>query len=492
MALTPSWRFVFVLIALTAIVRFIATAIVGWGDSEALYALYSQIPQPLYVDHPGAIGVFGRMIGLDNNPSPFRAHLVSSAIATLVPLFGAWVATRFGATIKASTITAVAIACCPQTAIGLFAWTPDLPFSVFLLLTMALFAEMIKKPKGMNYWLVSVIAAVTIILALWSKLSGVLLVVALGLFFIDSLRKNEKYWGVLFAAFIGAMGFALLVWIDQKQNWAMFSHRLVDTQSKAGFSFRNIGAVVGGQLGYVSPLLAIAGVYVLVDLVQRGDQSPQSRALRALLVGTGIPLLVLCLWSRVAEPHWLAPVWVILAVAAPQFGKPPMWVIKGALPIALGSFFLVVVYCTTNIAPHLPKPLYQPKYDLSNDLYAWGDAFGENPPAPILEKIMATNNEAPQTNPTNSPYILTPHWTIAARVQLATSLPTQTTHAVSDDFKQWNNKFSASSAPIAVVWDDRFERPNTPPCAEKSEYSLIRAGKTTRVIYVEINCAKEQ
>ena len=35
----------------------------GFGDAEALYACYARHPQAVYLDHPGLIGVFERVVG---------------------------------------------------------------------------------------------------------------------------------------------------------------------------------------------------------------------------------------------------------------------------------------------------------------------------------------------------------------------------------------------------------------------------------------------
>src|SRR5580698_11427148 len=65
--------------------RLVAAARVGFGDSEALYASYALHPQPAYLDHPGLIGSVARAIGGGTAPTPERAHIVTSLLATLVP-----------------------------------------------------------------------------------------------------------------------------------------------------------------------------------------------------------------------------------------------------------------------------------------------------------------------------------------------------------------------------------------------------------------------
>ena len=58
------------------LLRLAASATVGFGDSEALYAAYALHPQPAYLDHPGLIGIVAREIGAGTAPTPRQAHAV--------------------------------------------------------------------------------------------------------------------------------------------------------------------------------------------------------------------------------------------------------------------------------------------------------------------------------------------------------------------------------------------------------------------------------
>src|SRR5271169_5878751 len=65
--------------------RLYAASQLGFGDSEALYASYALHPQPAYLDHPGLIGAFARLIGGGTAPSPLQAHVVTALLATAFP-----------------------------------------------------------------------------------------------------------------------------------------------------------------------------------------------------------------------------------------------------------------------------------------------------------------------------------------------------------------------------------------------------------------------
>jgi hypothetical protein len=163
------------------------------------------------------------------------------------------------------------------------------------------------------------------------------------------------------------------------------------SQPEAGLSLRNLGALVGGQLGYLSPVVAV----LLGWAVVRGWRSASGRAptvgaavprgravaIRFCLVGTLVPFALLasvCLWSRVAEPHWPLPAYFALlplagamvAVGARGARRRYRW----ALGVAVVFDLLAYVVVLTPVLPALvPEPLYVAKYDIVNELYGWDD-----------------------------------------------------------------------------------------------------------------------
>src|SRR5271166_2548898 len=101
--------------------RLVAAGRVGFGDSEALYASYALHPQPAYLDHPGLIGGIARAIGGGTAPGPERAHVVTSALATLVPWVMALACRASGAPPRRALATGLVFALVPEISIGLFA-----------------------------------------------------------------------------------------------------------------------------------------------------------------------------------------------------------------------------------------------------------------------------------------------------------------------------------------------------------------------------------
>ncbi|CAN5524689.1 hypothetical protein BH09MYX1_BH09MYX1_43080 [soil metagenome] len=313
------------LTALSAVllaVRFYAANTIGFGDSEALYITYGLHPQPAYLDHPGLIGTFAAALRGDGAPPPEDVHRISAVLATMAPWIVSIVAKALGATPRASYVAAIICACAPVLGIGLFAFTPDLLLFFAWLATIGLAASAIDTPlwkpgtSKKNAPPPARLAAYALGAGLFagiaasSKVTGLLLFPALAWAYASSPIKRSP-WPWLGLAF-GLLPLWPIVGWEMGHGFPMLHHRFIGTQGAAGFSFRNLGALLGGQLLYVSPLLAVVAFFVARDLVRRRNEDPISGLLFRFFVVTIIPLAVLALWSRVAEPHWLTPALLVL------------------------------------------------------------------------------------------------------------------------------------------------------------------------------------
>src|SRR5882672_10013392 len=107
-------------------IRMYAAQRIGFGDAEALYACYARHPQPVYLDHPGLIGVLARALGAGDSPSPLAAHIGTALLATAAPWMAALAARTAGASWSAASLAAGALMLAPEISVGLFGMTPDL------------------------------------------------------------------------------------------------------------------------------------------------------------------------------------------------------------------------------------------------------------------------------------------------------------------------------------------------------------------------------
>jgi hypothetical protein len=235
----------------------------------------------------------------------------------------------------------------------------------------------------------------------------------------------------------------------------MLRHRLVDTQHAAGVSWRNAAALVGGQLGYLSPF--VAGLAVLAARETWRDRGDGVG--RLLLLAAAIPaalLVPLCLWSAVAEPHWLAPALLSLvpAVARSERGPSRRAVTRSA---ALAAVMTALVYAWVLVpgAVRLAPASYDPRLDLANELYGWPRVIEA-----VREEV--TEETTPLTD-FGEVAVVGPHWVICAQLEVGlrrrdARVPVGCETPTGDDYAGWwpRPRWLAADS-IVWVTDARFE-----------------------------------
>ena len=467
--------------------RLYAMSHVGFGDSEALYASYAVHPQPAYLDHPGLIGEIARVIGDGTAPRPDRAHFYTSILAAVVPWLVAGVARIAGAKKADAMAAGLVVAVTPEIAVGLFGMTPDLLLAPLWLGALGLAIAGLERKNALHLIAAGLCAGV----AASAKVSGLLLFAALAFVYARSEQRSKFWpWGGLAA---GLVAFSPIVSYEAKSGWPMLRHRFVETQAGAGVALKNIGALVGGQLVYLSPVIAFLVVVLARDLVRRRDDDVASRVLFASFAIPLAPLLLFCLWSPVAEPHWLAPPLLALPIHAARrvdVLKPRL--LKIGMGIA--AAFTAIVYAWVLI-PESAKLLPQdtdPKIDIANELYGWPGA---------IEAIKEQRQlGATPSDPDGSDVILVgPHWTICAQLQAA--LPEAKVGCatpVRDDFDGWlpREKWRAADT-VLFVTDNRFPTDGASELPLLSRYSqskvsTVRGGRTARVFQLYLYARRGQ
>jgi len=502
----PEWGLA-ALYALVAIsvgmlgVRFYAAARVGFGDSEALYACWAAHPQPAFLDHPGLVGLVSRLIGEGSSPTPLRTHAVTSLLATLVPWLMFVAARALGAARGRAALAGLIVAIIPETAVGLFALTPDLLLAFAWLGVLALAGlAMRATASGTRSAAAFLGAGLLAGTASASKISGLLLIVALVATYasvafssIDARARTAVRtiwpWAGLAAGLVVLAPIALY---EAKLGWPMLHHRLVSTQGGAGLALRNVGALVGGQLGYLSPVFAVLAVLAAIDLVRERSRDAVSRLLFLSFAVPIVPLVVLCLWSPVAEPHWVAPALLALPLhvarrTGEELGK-------------LGSrrLFLVGagVAATLTVAAHawvlvpessrLLLASTDPKLDISNELYGWPMALT------AVKEHMATAG-TPFDPEGREVVVVGPHWTICAQLQaglpgvrVGCATPTP------DDFDGWLPRAQWRAAEtVLFVTDNRFPGDGAEQLpghvkGAQSRVRVLRGGRSARVFELSL------
>lgn len=475
--------------------RLWAASAVGFGDSEALYVSWAAHPQPAYLDHPGLVGLFARLVA-GGTPSPFYVHVVTSVIATLVPWLALATARVLGATRERAEVAGLAVALVPETAVGLFALTPDLLLAPAWLGAIALAVGGLRGEPGSTRSAGALLGAGLLAgIAASTKVSGVLLLFALALAYVVVARSRRAAdrdhariargiwpWAGLLA---GVVVLLPIIAYETHLDFPMLRHRLVDSQAGAGLALRNVGALVGGQLLYVSPLFAWIAVRVARDLVRRRSEDVATWTLFAVFALPLVPLVALCLWSAVAEPHWIAPALLALPLAAALApGSLPSRKVMVAAFATAGAFTLVAhLWVLTPLSSMLAGN--DPR-DISSELYGWPKVTAE---AREQLRLAAT----PFDPEGHDAALVGPHWTICA--QLQANLPDVRVGCatpIKDDFDRWYPRDEWRKADhVLWVTDARFpgdgaeQLPRHVKVAEKT-VEVRRGGRVARTFVLSL------
>ena len=489
--------------------RLYAASLVGFGDSEALYASWAAHPQPAYLDHPGLVGVVASAIGEGAVPTPLRAHVITAFAATLVPWLAYATARALGATRGRAAIAGLILAVVPETAIGLFALTPDLLLAMAWLGALACAGSGLQAHAGSSRSAVAFLGAGLFAgIASSAKVSGLLLVVALLAAYVAIARSGLKNaaWDDVTSGHIersavrtvwpwaglaaGLVVIAPIARYEAKTGWPMLHHRFVDTQTGAGLALRNAGALLGGQLAYLSPLFAILAVLAAIDLVRERSRDPISRLLFFAFAVPLLPLVALCLWSPVAEPHWIAPALLALplhiARRATRSSRGAQWlssrrVFLGAMGIAMGLTLGVHAWVLIPESARLRPDETDAKMDIASELFGW-------PIALRAVKEQMKGAATPFDPEGREVVVVGPHWTICA--QLHAGLPgirVGCATPVADDFDRWLPRAEWRRAEhVLFVTDNRFPGDGAeqlPALVQtgRSRVRILRGGKTARV-----------
>lgn len=467
-----SLRWLVALTCLFACARVYATYRLGFGDAEALYATYALHPQVMYLDHPGLIGVVARWLGDGAAPSPYAAHAFTSIVATATPWIAVLAARGLGAMPANAPLAGLALIAAPEISIGLFGLTPDVLLAPMWLASLGLAGLGLRLDERDPRSIACLVASLGLAgISTSAKMPGLLLTAGLAIAFVRARPRSVGTWlGVLLAA----ITLSPLVRAELSSGVLMLRHRFVSTQSDAGLSLRNVGATIGGQLLYVSPVVAVAACVVLRWLRPGG-------LLFVVSVVTGVPLALLCLWSKVAEPHWLAPLWLApaLAFAVDPTCLSPRWQ-RWALGSGVALSTLVHLFVLTDLFPRLSGSGYDGRYDLANDMRTWDAAL---PAVRAVRAVEALRDGAP-------PPLVAPHWIIAAQLAAGLNDRQVSTTEAHDDFQRWLPR-DAWRDGEAIVWvtDDRFTTPSPSDLRVRTTSLAVpieRGGRVVRTIRIEV------
>lgn len=309
---TRSYRWLFILIALSLALNTAAWFGLGLLPDEAYYWIWSQRLEAGYFDHPSLVAWLIR---------PFTELFGSSAWAIRLPsvltwAVGAWLALDLGERLygrrSAGLLAMLVWSSLPIIQVGFHIVTPDTPMLLFGWLSyyFACRAVMEGRPA---LWLLTGLA---IGLAVAGKYPGG--VIAIGLFLALPLHtEGRRYlatpWPWL-ATLIALLAFAPVIWWNAERDWISFAFQLghgIETKaaSQQG-TLELLMLYLGGQLGVAMPWTLLAMLYAALFGARRLLDDTHPLLYPVLLLGFLLPLLIFGAAALTTEGH---PNWPVSA-----------------------------------------------------------------------------------------------------------------------------------------------------------------------------------
>jgi 4-amino-4-deoxy-L-arabinose transferase-like glycosyltransferase len=458
------------------------SSLLGLGDAEALYYCYSRHLQASYLDHPPLIGFLIRLSTSIFGPSVIGVRLVPMMMTALCLLFS-FLSTKdmFGS--KAAAVCVLLMFSSPVFSIGMTAASPDAPLAaVVMFFTWQMHRALSSTNKGFNATMCRPLLLGTLLgVAFLAKYTGVCLVVStLILLYQKDHRHHFRGFGFYLSAAIALLcSIPIFVW-NARHDWVGVVHRLVYSQTEAGFSFRNIGALIGGQLLYVGPFVIVLFAFA-IHMRNKTTINSNTQIANLILLSISLPTLaltyLLVAWSKTAEPHWPAmgylPLFPLAANAVVHGSKFVRHLFHWALGFGIATFLIAHIFVLTPVVPILiPSPVYEPKYDLANELRGFPE---------LAETIRRIDKDRRP--------VVAAFYTQCA--QLSFHLNHDSDPKVRcaspeiDDFDLWFGSFIPDANGFIFIADNRIDRPvkslfSTVTIRSKTQLYIRRSGVTVR------------
>lgn len=456
--------------------RMSVASAIGFSDDEALYATYALYRQASYVDHPGLMGWLGALLaGADGVPSSLVAHRFTAVAATTIPWLAGLVVRAAGGSWRGVLSTVIALLIVPLWAVGLFGFTPEVPLAFFWLAAAALAALAIRaEPKSARAFGATVGAGLATGLACMTKVSGLALAAALLLaWWSRPLRGRWRTTAPYAALLVGALPAVPLLMREESLGFPLLRHHLLHNELSVGLALRNLGVLLGGQLVYLVVFGVVAAVLLAVDLGRHARRDPVARMLVCTSYLPFAALAVLVVLSRQAQPHWLAPAYLSLAVylglrldSAPSPVPVRLkWATAISSMVAVALVFALVRF---PVAAPLLGTKYKPKLDPTNDLYVW---------RPGVMLVNEALNDARDAG-VQDPVLVGAHWSVCAQLQAAFGTGQRVgCYSEGDDFHAFFPRAQWSRAPaLLYVTDDRFPEDYQKRFPDRAVQSVQRLG----------------
>lgn len=447
------------LIAVTALLRFVFAGTIGLSVDEAHYALYGLHLDWSYFDHPPMIGWL-QAIALQFGDSNLALRVLPIVLfactgwvmyrvtLALFPQETPWLGFTSVALLQSGVMFQL---------IGL-AMLPDTPLLLLgLLLLWVLHGTVIQGRVYHWLWLGLLLG-----LAALSKYTAITLLatVIVSLALSRQWRQLRSLWPWLAVLLGGLLILPILYW-NFRHDWISFAYQLHHGTGKPSWEAGRFWAAQGAQLLAYGPGVFVFGLIALVAGLRHWRNSGVG-----LCLALALPVLLLFGWGAGFEmtlPHWTALGWAGLIPLTAYWLHhhwSVRWVRIGVRAACAYSVAAMVMAFGLLLMPWL---FFAGNDNPLRDLYGWERA------AHRAEQLRADMGAAQG----NSVPLFTDNWTYGSRLAwYARPAPVQITDKRHDQFDIWFGSPQSGASGILVLWPDAQATPLTGGVAQFTECEL--------------------
>ncbi|MCX5645006.1 MAG: glycosyltransferase family 39 protein [Phycisphaerae bacterium] len=339
------------LVVLTAVrLAILASGVLNVSGDEAHYGEWSRRLDWCYYSKPPGVALMVRAGTLVFGDTELGVRFMAPVLSLLSSVVMYHLGKRLYGR-KAGLIAAVLLQIVPMISAFGLGMTPDTPLIFFWLLSLY-FLHRAWSSGATSDWL---LLAVSLGVGLLSKYAIAFLYIPAALLLLTTRQGRLRLrtpWPYLSFALSLLFFLPVVVW-NSHHDWVMFRHDLGHTAMAQGWSLspRNFLEFVGGQLGVVTPILAVLILYLLV---RRRCQDP-------FCFWMTIPLLIGFLLKSLqgkVQPNWPLTAWLagLIPLAdflvhhyRPRSINQKRLVSAGLIIAAVATLFLHLPFLTLNL-----------------------------------------------------------------------------------------------------------------------------------------------
>jgi len=356
MSIKRPYRLAVLIAAAGAALRLVFAVVTPLVPDETYYWDWSRRLAGGYFDHPPVVALFIRAGTTVFGVSAFGIRVVPVLAGLGAVLAVIALARRVGGD-EAALRASIVLACIPLAGGGLVLATPDGALLLFTGLALLAVERAIRtgtsRRAALGAW---ALAGIWCGAAMSSKYTGILLPVSLAvaLAVVPSLRRHFATPGPYVAVVLASVVMVPVLLWNAQHDWASFRFQLAHglTPSR-GSGLGREGALIAGQLGFVSPILFV----MIAIAVARGWRAVNDATTRMLAIIATLTFLFFAYsaWKRTAEANWPAPSYIPAIALLASYAGTLTWERWFAAGWKLAAVLLAFTY-VWSVFPIVPIP----------------------------------------------------------------------------------------------------------------------------------------